>query len=371
VNKHPAATVSANPSLEQARVAVKRFGGVLVALVALFLYLSLTQEVFATADNIENLLRSSTVTYFVALGLTLVIISGGIDLSVGSVLALSGVALSSILVAGVPAPLAVVAVLLGAVALGALVNGVPVGLGRLSFFVVTLGSASLLRGAVFVVTDGETTYLSEYPLVAWIGNGEVWGLSVPILIALIVTIGSGTLLRYTSFGRSIFAIGGNPEAARLSGIRVGLVIVTTYGLCAGFAGLAGIVQAGRLDAASPTVGANVALVAAAAVLLGGTRFSGGVGGVTGTLVGTLFIGVLQNGLGLMGVSSYWQEVVTGAILIAAVAIDRLPTVYAIRRARQRSMRTSERDVPVHSSAASDLSNSSSICGPSLTAEQRR
>ena len=192
----------------------------------------------------------------------------------------------------------------------------------MSFFVVTLATLSLLRGAVFVYTEGETERVPD-DVVASIGDGKLGGLSVPILLMIAVFAVSIFVLHYTRFGRAVYAVGGNKEAARLSGINVAMVIVAVYAISGFFAGMAGVVQTGRLGAAAPVAGTGIELSAAAAVLLGGTSFSGGSGGVGGTVVGVLFIGVLRNGLGLMGVSAFWQDVVTGIILIAAISIDRV------------------------------------------------
>ena len=296
---------------------------VLLLLIAIFVFFSLTQPDFLSQANIENLLTSSSILFVVSIGMTFVVLTGGIDLSVGSLLALSGIILSELFnAAGLPAWLAVVLTVLAAAVIGGAVNGVLIGRVGLSFFVVTLGTLSLYRGIVNIWSDTETTYISS-PFVDAIGFGKFLGVAAPIWIMIGTFLLAFVVLRWTYFGRDVYAVGGNITAARLSGINVARTLILVYALAGLCAGLAGVIQAGRLGAASPLVGESTPLDAAAAVLLGGTSFLGGVGGVTGTAVGVLFIGTLQNGLSIAAVSSFWQQVVTGAILIVAIAIDRV------------------------------------------------
>lgn len=261
----------------------------------------------------------------VSMGNTFVLLTGGFDLSVGSQLSLAGVVLAGLIGAGVDPVSAILLTLLCLLVLGGATNGLLIGKAKLSFFVVTLATLSILRGAVYVYTEGATERVEAGP-VAWMGTGEVAGIGVPIILMVVVLLASLAVLHWTRFGRAVYAVGGNVEAARLSGINVGAVLVTVYAISGLLAALAGVIQVGRLGAAAPVAGGGIELVAAATVLLGGTSFSGGIGGVGGTTVGVLFIAVLQNGLGLMGVSAYWQDVVTGIILVAAIALDRVSTV---------------------------------------------
>jgi ribose/xylose/arabinose/galactoside ABC-type transport system permease subunit len=303
--------------------ASSRYAAVLILLVSIFVVLSITQENFFTRPNIENLLTSVSILFVVSIGMTFVVLTAGIDLSVGSTLALMGILLSYLFNdLGLPAWLAVLGTLVAGALLGALVNGVLIGKVGLSFFVVTLGTLSLYQGIVNIWSGTETTYITS-PLIDWFGFGGVGGIPSPIVIMVATYVVAFVLLRWTYFGRDVYAVGGNIEAARLSGINVARTLILVYGITGLAAALGGIIQAGRLGAASPLVGTSIPLDAAAAVLLGGTSFTGGVGGVTGTAIGVLFIGTLQNGLSIAGVSSFWQQVVTGAILILAVAIDRL------------------------------------------------
>jgi ribose transport system permease protein len=257
------------------------------------------------------------------MGMTFVVLTGGIDLSVGALVALSGLVLSKLYSgAGLSSWLAVVLTLLVGLAIGAGVNGLLIGGAGLSFFVVTLGTASLYQGSVSIWSGTKTTYIDS-SFVDWVGFGKVAGIDAPILIMVVVFLLAFVVLRWTYFGRDVYAVGGNVEAARLSGINVTGTLVAVYAIAGFAATVAGVIQAGRLGASSPIVGSDVPLSAAAAVLLGGTSFTGGVGGVTGTAVGVLFIGTLQNGLAIRGVSSFWQQVVTGVILVLAVGIDRI------------------------------------------------
>lgn len=303
--------------------AASRYAAVLALLVGIFVFFSVTQENFFTQANLENLLTSVSILWVVSVGMTFVVLTAGIDLSVGSLLALSGIILSELFNdVGMAAWLAVaITVLLGGV-IGGAVNGVLIGRVGLSFFVVTLGTLSLYRGIVNIWSDTKTTYITS-PFLDGIGFGTFLGLATPVWIMAVTFVIAFVVLRWTYFGRDVYAVGGNIDAARLSGINVARTIIIVYGIAGLCAALGGVIQAGRLGAASPLVGQNIPLDAAAAVLLGGTSFLGGVGGVTGTAVGVLFIGTLQNGLSIAGVSSFWQQVVTGAILIVAVAIDRI------------------------------------------------
>jgi ribose transport system permease protein len=300
----------------------RRFLGVLIALVIMMLIFTFTQNRFLTGTNMLLILRSMSVLFMVSIGNTFVLLTAGFDLSVGSVLSLAGIMLAFMIGDHWNPWLAMFLTMAATAGLGGFVNGMLIGVGKLSFFVVTLATLSLFRGITFVWSQGFTKTVASNP-VATIGDGKIAGVSVPVLIMIGVLLVSLVVLHYTRFGRAVYAVGGNREAARLSGINVGAVIVTVYAISGLLAGLAGIIQTGRLGAAAPVAGTGVELSAAAAVLLGGTSFSGGSGGVGGTLVGVLFIGVLRDGLGLSGVSAFWQDIVTGIILIAAIAIDRI------------------------------------------------
>jgi ribose/xylose/arabinose/galactoside ABC-type transport system permease subunit len=314
--------------------AASRYAVVLLLLVAIFVYFSVSQSDFLSQANIENLLTSSSILFVVSIGMTFVVLTGGIDLSVGSLLALSGIVLSTLFNDwGLNAPLAVVLTCVIAAIVGGAVNGVLIGKVGLSFFVVTLGTLSLYRGIVNIWSDTETTYITS-GFVDGIGFGKLAGVPYPVWIMVATYLVAFVVLRWTYFGRDVYSVGGNVTAARLSGINVARTLILVYAIAGLCAGIAGVIQAGRLGAASPLVGESTPLDAAAAVLLGGTSFLGGVGGVAGTAVGVLFIGTLQNGLSIAAVSSFWQQVVTGAILIAAIAIDRIQQQGGLRRRRR-------------------------------------
>jgi ribose/xylose/arabinose/galactoside ABC-type transport system permease subunit len=301
---------------------MRRFIGVLIALIIMMVIFTITQNRFLTLDNMTLIWRSMSVLFMVAIGNTFVLLTAGFDLSVGSMLSFAGILLAFIIGADVNPWLAMALTMFVTMVMGAVMNGVLIGFAKLSFFVVTLATLSLIRGATFVWSQGFTKTVDS-SAVAFVGDGRVFGISVSVIEMLGVLLISLFVLHFTRFGRAVYAVGGNRGAARLSGIHVGAVIVTVYAISGLLAGFAGIIQTGRLGAAAPVAGTGIELQAAAAVLLGGTSFSGGAGGVGGTLIGVLFIGTLQDGLGLSGVSAFWQDIVTGVILIAAIAVDRV------------------------------------------------
>lgn len=298
-----------------------RFLAVLILLVALFGYFSATRSVFLTGDNIANLLTSVSILFMVSIGMTFVMLSGGIDLSAGAFLALTGIILAKITVAGVPIGLAIVLTILAGALLGGFVNGLLIGPLKLSFLVVTLGTFALFSGVVNLWSDTKTIQLSSGFLDALAFNSFV-GIPIPVWIMIGVYLGALYVLRWTFFGRDVYAVGGNADAARLSGVSVSKTLIAVYAIAGLLIAVGGVIQTARVGAASPLVGGSIVFDAAAAVLLGGTSFVGGVGGVTGTAIGVLFLGVLQNGLAVSGVQSFWQQVVTGLILIVTVVLDR-------------------------------------------------
>lgn len=302
---------------------IRTFAGALVALVAIVVYLSFTQPFFLTRANILNVLDTNATLFIVAIGMTFVVLSAGYDLSVGAVLAGSGVLFPHLIQAGVPQIAAMVLVLACGAAFGAIVNGTLIGRFKLNFFVVTLGTMGALYGFVDVATTGQTITLPGSGPLFELGNASVSGVSVPTISVVVVMVIAAVVLRFTTYGRAVYSVGGNREAARLAGINVTVVLVSVYALASLCAAFAGLVQAGQLGAAAPTAGSNLDLTAGAAVLLGGTSFFGGVGGVTGTMIGVLLIATVQNGLGIVGVSDFWQGVVTGVVLVAAVSLDRV------------------------------------------------
>jgi ribose transport system permease protein len=289
----PRSATAASSSGHKLRAALNAYAGVGGVLLALSLLLAFTQDQFATYDNLLIVLETNAVVMVVGVGLTFVLLVAGIDLSLGGTIALSSVMLWELLEAGLPAGLAMVVVVLGATFVGFAINGLLIGRVGLNFLVVTLGSASLYRGIALVRTKGQSKSLFTEPTVRELGSGKLFGVSYLIVIAAVVFTIGALVLRYTGFGRMVYAVGGNPEAARLAGINVTAVRVSVYAVSGGLAGLAALMDSSRLAAASPSAATGIELTAAAAVLLGGTSFAGGRGTVLGTLLGVLFLGTLQ------------------------------------------------------------------------------
>jgi ribose transport system permease protein len=293
-------------------------------LLLLVVFLTITQEQFATSQNFINILNTNAVLLVVSVGLTFVLLVGGFDLSLGGMLALAGVGLALLIEAGVPPLPAVLAVVAAGTLVGLVLNGWLIAGVGLSFLVVTLATSSLFASAALVITGGQSQSVFEQGLLS-LGTGTWAGVPYSVWIALAVLVVAVVVLRWTGYGRMVYAVGGNPEAARLAGIDVTLVRASAYGIAGGLAALAGVLTTAQLTAASPTAGAGVALTAGAAVLLGGTTFTGGRGTMLGTLLGVLFLGVLSNGITLTGVSAFWQGIVSGIVLILALLLDRVRT----------------------------------------------
>ncbi|WP_433585958.1 ABC transporter permease [Microbacterium hydrocarbonoxydans] len=310
-----------------------KYGGVMIGLVAMVVFLALTQQGFLAPGNIMNILHTNAALLVCSVGMTFVVLLGGFDLSVGAFLALGGVILAKLVEGGLPPLAAIALVLLGGLVASLLTNAGLIAFLGLNFFVVTIATNALFGGLALVVSDGRTVSLYDDAFIVGLGTGTFAGVPLTVIVAVSVAIVAGLILRQTGFGRMIYAVGGNAEAARLSGINVIAVRVVAYLLCSACAVLAGIVMASRLQSASPTMGAGIALMAAAAVLLGGTSFLGGEGGILGTVIGVLFLGVLSNGLTLVGVSGFWQGVITGAVLLGAITSDWLRSRLALRTRR--------------------------------------
>ena len=276
---------------------------------------------FISALNLSTVAQQAAVNTVLAAGMTFVILTGGIDLSVGSILAVA--AMAALIISKVPSIgiLGIPAGLLTGLVFG-LINGGLISAMRLPPFIVTLGSLTAVRGVARLMGDDTTVFNPDLPF-AFIGNGSLFGVSWLIIIAVVVIIASWFVLRRTVLGVHIYAVGGNPDAARLSGIKVWAVLLFVYGASGLLSGLGGVMQAARLYAANGLqLGTSYELDAIAAVILGGTSFVGGVGSIVGTLVGALIIAVLANGLILTGVSDVWQFIIKGLVIIGAVALDR-------------------------------------------------
>lgn len=325
VSPPPERTMQAPSTMARFTNALNQYAGVLTVLVLAIVLLSLLEDQFLTTGNILNVLEQNSVLLVVAVGLTFVLLVGGIDLSLGGVMALTAISMWSLLMAGVPAPLAAVIVVIGAFGLGAAINGLLIGWVGLSFLVVTIGTASLFRGIAQLGSNGQSQSLFDETWLVELGSSRIYGVPLLVIISLAVFLIAVLVLRYTGYGRMVYAVGGNPEAARLAGMPVVTIRVSVFAISGGLAGLAAVLDAARIATASPNAGLGIELTAGAAVLLGGTSFIGGRGTMLGTLLGVMFLGVLSNGLTLTGVSPYWSGVVTGAVLIAAIFVDRVRT----------------------------------------------
>ena len=295
--------------------------GIYFALLLLVCLLAFFSPPFLRPDNIVNILRQTSINGMIAVGMTFVIITGGIDLSVGSLLALSAVIATSFAHPG--AHLLIVPVSLGLLvgfACGAL-NGILIAKRRLAPFIVTLAMMTAARGLALVYTGGRPV-INLTDAYNEIGGGNFAGIPFPVIIFMVV-VGSGVfLLHYTRFGRYVFAVGGNELAAKVSGIKTDWILIEVYALTGALAGIAGVVLSARVMSGSPAMGEGYELDAIAAVVIGGTSLSGGVGSIAGTIVGALIIGVMNNGLDMLNVSSYWQQIVKGVIIVLAVLLDR-------------------------------------------------
>ncbi|KKI88423.1 ribose ABC transporter permease [Bacillus sp. SA1-12] len=295
--------------------------GMIMILLLLCVVLSFTAPNFLDTANMLNVLKQVSIIAVLAAGMTIVILTGGIDLSVGSTVALSGVISVMVSAAGVHP---IIAMLSGAAvgyAVG-LINGFFTAKTKLPSFIVTLGSFTYVRGLAYVISGGYPIVLQNETF-KFIGGGAIFGVPTPIYIMLLVYGVMFFVLKYTMFGRHIYAIGGNEEAARLTGIRVEKTLINVYSISGLLAGLGGVVLAGRLYSGQPTAGQMYELDAIAAVILGGTSLTGGKGRIQGTIIGVLIMGVISNGLTLMDVNYYWQLVVKGGVIVAAVLLDRL------------------------------------------------
>lgn len=291
--------------------------GILLALILIVIAASLLSDRFLTIPNLLNVIRQVAIVGILAIGMTFVILTKGIDLSVGSILGLSVVIYAGILetqsmAVAIPLGLAV------AVAAG-LVNGIGIAYAGIPPFIMTLGMLSFLRGLAFIYTGGTPIPIlneSFYDL----GNGYLLGVPIPSLILIAVLIVSGIVLSFTPFGRCVYGIGSNEEAARLSGVPVRLYTTLVYAISGGVSGLAGLVYASQLSVGTPIAGQGYELDAIAATVVGGTSLFGGQGSVIGTFIGTLIIGILANILNLTGVDPFVQQLFKGALIIVAVYI---------------------------------------------------
>ena len=319
------------PRLAIRRIVASREAGTALGLLALCVGLWIATPYFATTTNLANVAEQSAVTGVIAIGMTCVILTGGIDLSVGSIVALAGVIIGWALQHDVPI---VAALMLGALAgiVAGAVNGIMITRGKLPPFIATLGMMSVARGAALMISDGRP--ISGFPdSVRLLATGRPLGIPVPVLLMLALYAAAHVMLTRTVLGRYLYAIGGNEEASAMAGIHVERYKTITYVLSGLSASICAMLLVARLDSAQPVAGMGYELDAIAAVVIGGTSLLGGSGSVIGSLIGALIMSVLRNGLNLLGVSSYLQQVAIGVVIIAAVLIDM-----ALRRRVERSSR---------------------------------
>ena len=292
--------------------------GPLLALVVLVILVTIMSPTFVSPANLLNLLRQVSINAVIAFGMTFVILTGGIDL------ALSGAVTASMLASGFAAPLALLAgLVLGAIF--GLLNGILIAYGKAAPFIATLATMTIFRGATYVFTNGNPitgAKMNSSFLFQFMGRGYLFGIPFPIIIMLVAYGVLFVLLHKTSFGRKTYALGGNETAARIAGVRTKMVTMLIYTISGLMAAIAGIILTSRLSSAQPDAGTSYEMDAIAAVVLGGTSLAGGKGRIFGTLIGALIIGTLNNGMNLLGISSFYQQIVKGIVILIAVLLDR-------------------------------------------------
>lgn len=299
----------------------------LIGLIVFSIIISIMSPRFLTSSNLLNVFRQTSINAIIAAGMTFVILTSGIDLSVGSTLGFSGAVAASMLANGQSALLSIL-VAIGIGALAGIFNGIIITKGKVQPFIATLATMILLRGATLVFTDGRPIavageHISKF--FSMLGPGRIFGIPIPVIIMIIIFAICYYILTQTKLGRHIYAVGGNEEAARLSGVNTDRVKILAYTVSGILAAVAGIVMTSRLSSAQPTAGDGYELDAIAAVVLGGTSLTGGQGSVLGTIIGALIMGILNNALNLMDVQSYYQMIVKAIVIFLAVLLDRKNT----------------------------------------------
>jgi ribose transport system permease protein len=311
--------------------------GIIVVIVIIGAILSVLSPVFLTPNNLRTVLLQITTNMYIALGMTLVMILGGIDLSVGSIVAMSGtLAVGFMALNAVPlVPALALGIALGGVV--GLMNGLVVAYFKLPSFIVTLATLNVARGIAYVYSGGHSTRMMD-PIFTGIGSGYLWVFPLPVIYMAVLIAVFVVLLNRTKFGTYVYAIGGNRESARLSGVPIKRVEIITFTLSGLLAAFAGLVLSARMFSGQPSVGIGYELDSIAACVLGGASLSGGIGRISGTFFGAVVIGIISNGLTLINVSSFWQLIVKGVIILIAVIIDSMkgrPNVFRSLFARPR------------------------------------
>lgn len=296
--------------------------GSLIGLVVLFVVIACLNSSFIDAGNLKNLLRQVSINALISFGMTFVILTGGIDLSVGSILALSSALMGSFIVSGLDPILGIVVACLIGAALGS-VNGLIITYGKVAPFIATLATMTIFRGLTLVYTNGNPiSGLTENEAFLNFGQGYFFDLPVPAVMMLIMFGILYFILHKTPLGRKTYAVGGNEKVSFIAGIKINRIKIFAYTVTGMLCGMAGAILTSRLNSAQPTAGTGYELDAIAAVVLGGTSLSGGKGRIVGTLIGALIIGTLNNGLNILNVSSFYQQVVKGIVILLAVLMDR-------------------------------------------------
>ncbi len=302
--------------------AIIKKSGSLIGLVVLFVVIACLNSSFIDPGNLKNLLRQVSINALISFGMTFVILTGGIDLSVGSILALSSALMGSFIVGGLDPILGIVLACLIGAALGA-VNGLVITYGKVAPFIATLATMTIFRGMTLVYTNGNPiSGLTENEAFLNFGQGYFLELPVPAVMMLIMFGILYFILHKTPLGRKTYAVGGNEKVSYIAGIKINRIKIFAYTITGMLCGMAGAILTSRLNSAQPTAGTGYELDAIAAVVLGGTSLSGGKGRIVGTLVGALIIGTLNNGLNILNVSSFYQQVVKGIVILLAVLMDR-------------------------------------------------
>jgi ribose transport system permease protein len=296
--------------------------GAIIALVLLVLVIGIASPQFRTVANLLSLLRQASINGVIAFGMTCVILTGGIDISVGAILGLAAMLGAGFLKGGIPEQLAILLMLLFGLGLGA-INGTLVTIGGLQPFIATLITMTAYRGFGLIYGNGKPiSSLGDQPLLNSVGRGSLAGVPVPVWILLLMFVLFFFILNHTTLGRRIYAVGSNAVAARLAGVNISRTKLFVYGVSGLMSALAGLVLLSRLGSAQPTLGSGYEIDAIAATALGGTSMNGGSGKIYGTMVGVLIIAILSNGLNILEVSSYYQDVVKSAVILLAVLSDR-------------------------------------------------
>lgn len=297
--------------------------GILGVLILLVIVATIITPQFLETSNLINLLRQISIIGIIAIGMTFVILTKGIDLSVGSTVAVVAVISADLLSHGVPVYLVLIIGMLVGIILGS-INGLGVSIGGIPPFVMTLGLMVAGRGIAMTYANGQPISVGEAAeKISWLGRGSLLGIPVPVIVFILVTLLAFVVLRYTPFGRAVYAVGDNKEAARLTGINVNFIEFSTYAISGLCAALTGLILISRLSVGEPSAGTEYELEAIAMVVIGGTSLFGGIGGVMGTAVGASIIGIITNVLNLVGINPFSQQIVKGAIIILAVFIETM------------------------------------------------